>query len=387
MLKNILKQFGREKEDLNRGQRVRLGTFGKHPGWDDHIEDIGIDTACLIAVKRILYFQGIEGNIQAGNWEQLTETQRLEEYSHLFVWSDPDDVVVGRMWSSSDGKGRTKYPMVVCAQCSNVPLKCIIEKVLPCLAKIEKQCIATTSSSDVRNIIENSQKELTQRLAGPRSSQTGSSVAFGSLAKLADRPEMGQDYTGLHRILYYIEREMTAYHNDNSERAGAGRTSHPRPVQLRVPACADSTTDSFLLWTDVLLKRLDPAATTLFLIPLNETWMDIIVGEPTTSELYCLKASLEAIPLTSSIPYELDKKFINWAQKTINDSRNGKPQQTPAPTETVTLPKQPIKVDTATRKKSSLKKIIVLSLILLLLAGVIVVELIGWEFLKLAIPE
>jgi hypothetical protein len=114
--------------------------------------------------------------------------------------------------------------------------------------------------------------------------------------------------------------------------------------------------------------------------------MDIIVGEPTTSELYCLKASLEAIPLTSSIPYELDKEFIDWAQKTINDSRNGKPQQTPAPAKTTTLPNQPIKVDNAARKESSLKKIIIL-LLILLLAAVIVVELFGWEFLKSAIPK
>jgi len=53
--------FQREKKEQDSTPRLYLGAFGKHPGWDDHIEDIGIDTDCLINIKRMMYFQGIEG--------------------------------------------------------------------------------------------------------------------------------------------------------------------------------------------------------------------------------------------------------------------------------------------------------------------------------------
>ncbi len=30
------------------GRYIALGAFGKHPGWDDHIEDLGLETDSLI---------------------------------------------------------------------------------------------------------------------------------------------------------------------------------------------------------------------------------------------------------------------------------------------------------------------------------------------------
>ena len=45
---------------------AHVGAFGKHPGWDDHLDDIGLNTEPLIAAKQYLYVQGIGGVIDAG---------------------------------------------------------------------------------------------------------------------------------------------------------------------------------------------------------------------------------------------------------------------------------------------------------------------------------
>ena len=56
--------------------RVHVAAFGKHPGWDDHIEEIGLDSDLLVKAKRLLYTEGIAGNIDSGAWEKLEPEKR-----------------------------------------------------------------------------------------------------------------------------------------------------------------------------------------------------------------------------------------------------------------------------------------------------------------------
>ena len=39
--------------------RLTLGAFGKHPGWDDHILGIGVETETLAQLKQLLFFLAI----------------------------------------------------------------------------------------------------------------------------------------------------------------------------------------------------------------------------------------------------------------------------------------------------------------------------------------
>ena len=372
--------FQREKKEQNLTPRLYLGVFGKHPGWDDHIEDIGIDTDCLINVKRMLYFQGIEGNIQAGSWKELDENQRLDGYRHLFVWLRGNDVVIGRMWSSSDGKGRTEYPMVVCGQCCNLRLAWITDVMLPRLEKIERQCKATTSAADVQRIIADAYMELKSLIPRQPSESSKFLPDFGVLTRLANRPEMGPDHTGLHRILYHIEREMAAYRIAGTD-TSANASFSPPPVHLRVPVCADTRARAVLLWTNTLFTRIDPNTNVLLLLPQDETWVDIVVGEPSTMEFYCLRASLEAIPLTSSIPYDLNSDFVERAETLIDNSRSGKSEPSQPlidPTAVAQKSAANIKQDSISgnprqtkEKKSRLGKFLLLLLVLVIIAAVL----------------
>ena len=71
---------------------LNLGAFGKHPGWDDHIDDLGLETDRLVEVRRRLYAEGISSNVDSGAWDKLEDGARLPVFEHLILWLTPDEV-------------------------------------------------------------------------------------------------------------------------------------------------------------------------------------------------------------------------------------------------------------------------------------------------------
>jgi hypothetical protein len=98
-MNRFLKIFLRDR--LN--QSLQLAGFGKHPAWDDHIDDVGLTTETLVVVKRILYSDGIASQVSSGAWNRLEENGRAREFDHRFVWSREAQSVIGGIWASIDG--------------------------------------------------------------------------------------------------------------------------------------------------------------------------------------------------------------------------------------------------------------------------------------------
>jgi hypothetical protein len=308
---------------------VFLAAFGKHPGWNDHIEDLGLETDLLVRLKRTLYLDGISGNVDSGAWEKLSERQRLEGFDHQFVWRngrttkntkdtkgerEENELVVGRMWSSMDGKGRTRYPMVVCAHCSGLPLPWVLQQVLPRLEEIRTRCVNTTSSVAVKSILDSSRRQLRELTQQVEVSSPDPGMPEGTLAVLARSPEMGKDHVGLLRVLYQIEQGMPA---DDARGGQPATRVVPGSLHVRVPACADSPPNTICLWLSFLLEELDSSNAMILLLPLAESWIDIIVGQPSAREFYCIRASLEAVPRTTDIPYTLAPGFLERVERRI----------------------------------------------------------------------
>src|SRR5262245_6353918 len=100
--------------------RLTLAMFGKHPGWNDHIPGINMDTETLAHVKQVMYVGGIGGRIDAGAWRSLEAEKRLEGFEHVFLWLRNGHVLLGRMHSSEDGLRRKEYPLVLCLDTEGV---------------------------------------------------------------------------------------------------------------------------------------------------------------------------------------------------------------------------------------------------------------------------
>ncbi len=292
---------------------ISLAAFGKHPGWDDHITDLGDMTQRLIDVKRELYVEGIGRNIDAGTWDDLAPDQRLDVFKHLFLWRIEEDIVVGRMWSSQDGKGRKRYPMVVCAQCRGLPLGWAVRELIPRFEQLETQCVAATTADQVVSLIDSAQRQM-HRVAqqrDPANTQWG--IPANLLARLARRPEMGQDQEGLMRILYQVDREVESHRN---RKTPAARSKH-----IRTPLCTQSPTDGLLLWSQFLIGQLQGSAIpALAILPLGESWVDMILGEQVGAQLHCIRVMPSKLPFTSEVPYNLDQAFVDRTRRQIEAS-------------------------------------------------------------------
>src|SRR5580698_8055035 len=95
-----LSSAGRPSGGSASTSRLSLAAFGKHPGWEDHIPGIGMDTEALASLKQSLYFDGIRGQIDSGAWEKMEQLKRLEGFDHQFLWMRPGHTLLGLMWSS-----------------------------------------------------------------------------------------------------------------------------------------------------------------------------------------------------------------------------------------------------------------------------------------------
>ena len=310
-----------------------VAVFGKHPGWNDHIDDIGLETDRLVFLKRVLYVEGIGATIDSGGWEKLHESQRLEGFAHVIVWRTGEDLVVARMWSSRDGKGRTKYPMVVCVQVRGVGVERALRRVLPVLERAERACRDGQTAQDVLAVLDGVRSELRTALgSGDGPDVPDLSVPASAIASAAASPAFAGQPEGPARILYQIEREMAPFlaHGAGGKTrlgtaspAGRSRLMEVRPQQIRVPALSENPEENALAWLRFMLALLDGATPIMLVMPLGQPWTDVLVGQPVGTQFYCLRATPKALPLTSDIPYTLDDAFAEAARRLTSQPLEG----------------------------------------------------------------
>ena len=320
LVRKILNRFW-PRDPCEGGQRVHLAIFGKHPGWDDHIDGLGLDSPRLVEVKRLIYTQGIGGNVDSGRWDRLDASHRLDEFAHLFLWRFPRDLVAGRIWSSRDGKGRGHYPMIACGQCCDVPAGWVLDHVLPILEEVEAACVATRLAQDVRSALQAARDRLrllaaeeAPRIPNRRPAE-GEGPASGSdsadIAALLDRPEMGPNHEGFHRILYQLQAACGA--------------ANERSFLIRVPAGDALPPQAARRWLTLLETLVHAEIPVLLVIPLKGDWMDIILGsEVTVLDVFAMRTRPASIPLTTDIPYNLDADFVRQAQRMTEDLMQGR---------------------------------------------------------------
>ncbi len=317
----------------DRAGTIHLAAFGKHPGWDDHIDDIGMCTEQLVQVKSWLYTAGVRDNLDRGEWDRLTESQRLEGFRHVFVWHMPAAVIVGRLWSSRDGKGREQYPMVVCAHCKGLSSRWAIRHVLPRLQHVEEACLGAATAQEMRALMDSFQSQL-HALAKEEADLPEPSPGPGPLAQLADRPEFSPDHEGLCRLLYQIGRNWGEYrvYMGMYDEGNTHWSVRLEFTTMRVPACGESAGQVLAAWSAFLDSIVQPDVPALVLYRLDETWADLFAGVPNAAAFRCLRVSPAGLPLVTDIPYSVDPPFIAAVQAEIEASRRGElPAKAAAP--------------------------------------------------------
>ncbi len=299
--------------------RVWVGAFGKHPGWDDHLADQGLETELLTQVKRLIYIEGIGGNIDSGAWEALEDNERLEGFDHVFFWRWAGGLVVGRLWNSSDGKGRTRYPMIVCAHCRGIASSWVARECLQAIDELATRCREATDAAGVITAVDEARRSLrAQAEAAPLASNEGLPPP-AAIAELAEK--LGDE--SLARVCYQMEREFSSFLLADEDSGTRSRTIDVRPRSMRVPSCVEDPGLACDLWIRFMLERMDQNVPVAAVIRRGEGFCDLIAGEPTRGQFFCFQGSLERLPLTTEIPYTIEESFAERIRDRVEAGRVG----------------------------------------------------------------
>ena len=294
--KRLLNPGGRAAAETG-AARLTLAIFGKHPGWNDHIPGINVETETLAHVKQAMYVGGVGGRIDAGAWRNLETEKRLEGFQHVFLWIRNGHVILGRMHSSEDGRNRKEYPLVLCLDADGISPERILTRAMPELERLLSACQATSSAEQVSAECRMAQERLRDAfLRGAAPVAPAIALTHETRRRFVEHRALGPDRVGLLRILHEL---------GSAGNPAGGSQGDSRPRHVRLPLAADSRDHALLLWAGFLQGAI-PAGSPLLFISRNGTdWIDAIVGEPTSDDFFCLQATLNALPLASQIPYEV----------------------------------------------------------------------------------
>jgi hypothetical protein len=296
---------------------VYLAAFGKHPGWDDHIEPIGLESEPLVAARDILYVNGIGGVINAAMWEKKPD-EVLPQIAHVFCWNSSTDMLLGRMWSSTDGKGRALYPMVAVAHLG-VPFSySLAVRAGRVLMEVEALCRQAATAGEVRAIFATGLEDLRASLAQPPD-ELGAEPDRATCSRLAEAMRLN-DGEVFARSLYAMESRTQAFaHSPGaSGKISLKMLESDAPAQQnRLPMEPNDSIGGIAFWQKVMTDFTPHKVPVLFIHPLGHDWVDLIYGTPTPKQLYCIRANPAALPLASTVPWELDDAFRQSAAEFI----------------------------------------------------------------------
>jgi len=289
-------------ELLPQAPRVYVGAFGKHPAWNDHLDDIGLLTASLVRLRRSLYGNGIASQIEAAAWEKAGVERTLPAFDHTMLWRRGGESIAGRIWSSRDGVGRSLFPMAAVAHCIGQRFEFIASEVIPALEAAEAGCIASTAAVGVLSALAEAQRGLRLRAGGALDSIAVADSLVGVDGWTA---YFSLDRTDLERVFHHLRVNFGIFApGSNAWCSGEGAA---RSKVLRLPRVPGSTpVETLNAWLAFIATQVDPAVPLLGIVPRTGTWIDVIVGEPTGADFFALRASLAAAPLVTDVPYQLD---------------------------------------------------------------------------------
>src|SRR6516225_4552983 len=280
--------------------RVLLAGFGKHPAWDDHLDDIGLETDSLVILKQVLYSEGIASQISSGAWNQLENSRHAIDFDHRFVWGRSHQSIVGGIWASTDGKGRTLFPMVICVQSDCNSLRAVA-RFINGIEKLGKAWKMEKTKEGVHAARNRTASEISAFYP------TGPSELFCDVNE-PDESAMVPALLTLSAVL----RKRTM----NEPSAGG--------IHLRLPGIGARATENLGFWAGYVGRHRDLNLPCLAIAPAGKRFVDLIAGEPWARDFFCLRADEMALPETWTKPERsVAKRFEAGARDYLRTFRLG----------------------------------------------------------------
>lgn len=289
---------------------LSLFAFGKHPAWSDHIEPgIGELTEPILDFKKRLYNAGIKKLIDTGAWVGKDDGDLLPRFGHEFVALGDRSVLVGRLWASSDARGRAEFPMVALVQAEGVPIRWLQDVAMGAVRTFEEHARASRNEAGVLTAHQAAQHDLRRRLddfTGPGGAPDRDDPDLPHiLERLFSSGAFGPDSIGLLRILRVVEQA-----------APASKSASASSLQIRAPRLGRDDSEELIDWALLVDAALAGPGAVIAIRPDDGSWLDVLAGPPRSDEFYCLKATPAALGLDSDTPYDLDPNLASrWRDR------------------------------------------------------------------------
>jgi hypothetical protein len=260
--------------------RIQIAGFGKHPAWDDHIDDIGLNTETLALTKQLLYSEGIASQLASGAWDQIEKSGNAIEFDHRLVWVRDRQAIVGAIWASADRKGRTRFPMLICAQAGFEGPRAI-DLLFGPIDRLGTICRTAKTQEEIRDAFSRVQADLNSAIFP----STGPNL----FTEITDSAE--------NTILPALVTVSAGLKNRRTR--GWGETAKISGSHFRLAAIFSQAKDKLSFWSTYLPAQRTGSGLPYLVIAANgRRWIDLIVGEPLQNDFYCLRANETALPAT-----------------------------------------------------------------------------------------
>jgi hypothetical protein len=261
-------------------ERIQIAGFGKHPAWDDHIDDIGLTTETLVLTKQLLYSEGIATQLASGAWDQIEKSGNAIEFDHRFVWGRDQQSIVGAIWASADRKGRTRFPMVICVQ-SGLDAPRAVDQLFGPMERLGTFCRAAKTQEEIRDAFSQAQWELNG----------------ASLPSIDNNLFSGITDSGEQAILPALVTLSAGLKNRRPR--GPLEAAKTSRSHFRLAAISSQAKDNLTFWSTYLAAQRTGAIPPYVVIASNgRGWIDLILGEPIQDDFFCLRANENALPAT-----------------------------------------------------------------------------------------
>jgi hypothetical protein len=187
--------------------------------------------------------------------------------------------------------------------------------VLPRLAELEQACRAVKTAGEIRALLDRARSALRGTLSQAGPNAAPAAPAPDALRHFVEDKVFGPNQQGWQRIIYDLQNRMAAFTAAKFDPKDATAWAQ----HTRVPVAAGSPEQALLLWNEFFATRIDRQVPTLFIRALDQPWLDVICGEPSSAEFFCLRALPDALPMATDVPYDLDEAFKSRARRILAD--------------------------------------------------------------------
>ncbi|HEX3718444.1 MAG TPA: hypothetical protein VH595_10800 [Verrucomicrobiae bacterium] len=318
-MKEKTSEKARDSAPTSAAGRVRLGAFGKHPGWSDFMEHVGTETSFMVRAKRDFFLGTIRNLVATGQWQGAPGDTAFFPREWLWIWQEKNEFLIGLLWPSRDGTGSArKFPMALCANCQDVDVFWALEHLFPILSRAAKKLREVKTQAEVSQCVQEAQQQCADVM-----STADSPGGFDYLAQagkffnqewLRDNPEAPP------RTLYFIHTRL------ESLAIGAKEIARKKAEEfdaMRLPYPPDGAPAEAAKWIAFFRTQIDNDAPLLLVRSSGSSWCDVILGgisaDGKLSERNTLRLQqgLGDAPLITDTPYPLDPDFLAQSRQTL----------------------------------------------------------------------